>query len=105
MINYRTIRSQGHFFKLERWQGPPNINKVKEYETVLPLKVSLFIRFIRSWKQREFVYLVCLSIKINQEQFFSSLIKMYTPNLHSAPLIVIFQMLCYFQSLEMFYLL
>ena len=44
--------------KLERWQGPPHINKAKQYETVLFLKVksqkirvshneeSLFIQFV-----------------------------------------------------------
>ena len=29
--------------KLERWQGPPHINKVKQYGIVLSFKVSLFI--------------------------------------------------------------
>ena len=32
--------------KLERWQGPANINKVKQYGIVLSFKVSLFIRLI-----------------------------------------------------------
>ena len=49
--------------KLERWQGPPNKNKVKQYEIVLSFKVGLFILFIQSWKQSEFVYLVCLRMK------------------------------------------
>ena len=26
-----------------RWQGPPHINKVKKYETVLSFKVRFFI--------------------------------------------------------------
>ena len=34
--------SPEHCLKLERWQGPPHINKVKQCETVLSLKVSLF---------------------------------------------------------------
>ena len=37
------------------------INKVKQYATMLSFKVSLFVPFIQSWKQREFDYLVCLS--------------------------------------------
>ena len=36
---------------------------------VLSFKVSLFIQFIQSWKQREFVDLVCLGIQI---KYFSS---------------------------------
>ena len=32
-----------HCLKLERWQGPPYINKVKEGETVLSFMVNLFI--------------------------------------------------------------
>ena len=36
-----------HCLKLERWQGPPHINKVKRYETVLSFKDSLFIQFIQ----------------------------------------------------------
>ena len=27
-----------HCLKVERWQGPPHINKVKQYETVLSFK-------------------------------------------------------------------
>ena len=34
----------GHSLKLEKWQGPPHINKCKQYETVLSFKVSLFIQ-------------------------------------------------------------
>ena len=30
--------------KQERWQGPPHINKAKQYETVLLFTVSLFIQ-------------------------------------------------------------
>ena len=36
--------------------GSANINKVKQCEIVLSFKLSLFIQFIQSWKQREFVY-------------------------------------------------
>ena len=28
----------------EHWQGPPHVNKVRQYETVSFLKVSLFIQ-------------------------------------------------------------
>ena len=37
----RKIRSTEHCLKQEKWQGPPHINKVKNYETVM---VSLFIQ-------------------------------------------------------------
>ena len=46
----------------------------KQCETV-SLEVSLFIQIIQSWKQREFVYSICLRIKIKMS------------NLHSAALI------------------
>ena len=39
----RKISSPEHSLKLERWQGPPNVNKVKQYETALSSKVNLFI--------------------------------------------------------------
>ena len=50
--NVTNTRLQGYNFpvtapscvKLERWQGPPHINKVKQYEIVLSFKVSLFIQ-------------------------------------------------------------
>ena len=38
-----------HCLKLERWQGLPHLDKVKQYEIVLAFKVILFIRFIQSW--------------------------------------------------------
>ena len=38
------IRSPEHCLRLERWQGPPNINKVKQYNTVKFLSVVLFPR-------------------------------------------------------------
>ena len=33
----------------ERWQRPPQINRVKQDESVLSFKVSIFIQFIQSW--------------------------------------------------------
>ena len=36
---------------LDGGQGPPHINKVKQYDTELSLKVSLFIQ---TWRQRKF---------------------------------------------------
>ena len=44
--------------KLERWQGPPHVNKAKQHETVLSFKVSLFIQFIQSSEDREFIQFV-----------------------------------------------
>ena len=35
-----------HCLKRERWRGPPNINKVKQYYMVLFVKVSVFIYFV-----------------------------------------------------------
>ena len=32
------------YLKLERWQGPPHINKAKQYEGALSFMVSLFIQ-------------------------------------------------------------
>ena len=46
-----------HYLKLERWQGPPNINSMKIY---CSFKVSMFIELIQSLKQRKSVYLDCL---------------------------------------------
>ena len=42
--NKRIIGPQFNVLKLERWQGPPNINKVKQYEIVLSFKVSFYIQ-------------------------------------------------------------
>ena len=47
-----------HCLKLERWQGPPHVNKVRQCETVSSSEFSLFTQFIESWEQTEFVYLV-----------------------------------------------
>ena len=40
--------SPEHCCKLERWQGPPLTKKVKRYETVLSIKLSLSIQFIQT---------------------------------------------------------
>lgn len=63
--------------KLERWQGPLNVNKTKQYEIVLSFKLDLFVR---SWKWREFVYLVDM-MKIS----WSVQLKISSPKLHSPP--------------------
>ena len=67
---------------MERWQGPPNINKVKLREVVLHFKGGFFNRFIQSRQQREFLCAVCWG---NED--LAILIKMPSPQLHSAPLI------------------
>ena len=54
----RKIRSPEPCVNLQRWQGPPRINKVKQHEIVLSLKVCSF-----SHENKEFVYLVCLGIQ------------------------------------------
>ena len=45
LLNKQAIAEEStipeHCLKLERWQGPPHINKVKQYEIVLSCKVSL----------------------------------------------------------------
>ena len=40
----RKTRSPEQCLKLERWQGPPHINKGRQYETVLSFRLSLFIQ-------------------------------------------------------------
>ena len=35
-------------------KSPNTVSEVKHYETELFFKISLFIQFIPSWKQREF---------------------------------------------------
>ena len=50
--------------KLNRWQGLPHINNVKQYETVLSFKSALYIEFIQSGKQRKLVYLVYIIFDI-----------------------------------------
>ena len=45
--------------KLERWQGPPHVKKVKQYEIVLSLKVSLLVQFFHSQKTKSvFIHFV-----------------------------------------------
>ena len=56
-----------HRWKLERWQGPPHINKVKQYEVVLSFKASLFTQIIQSCKSSEFDY---LKISISEDEDF-----------------------------------
>lgn len=46
-------RSPEH--ELQRGQGPPNINKVKQFEVVLSFKFSLFVQFIQSNKLSLFI--------------------------------------------------
>ena len=43
-------------FETKRWQGPPHMSKVEQYEIVLSYAVSVFIQFIQSWKQRKCIY-------------------------------------------------
>ena len=43
--------SPEHCLKLGRWQGPPHINKVKQFEIALSFKVSLLIQFVESKKK------------------------------------------------------
>ena len=57
----REIRSPEHCLKLKRWLGPPNINKVKQYEIVLsclsikkiklslPIPVRRYVTFFLQW--------------------------------------------------------
>ena len=79
------MRSPEHCLKLERWQGLPRINKVKQNETVFSFKISLFIRKHYSSKQRRFVYLVCFGLSVKVD--LSPLVWISSSRLHSAPLI------------------
>ena len=56
----RKVRSPEHSLKLERWQGLPNINKVKQYETVLSFKVGCLLSLLGCKMQRKLIHLVCL---------------------------------------------
>ena len=49
------IPRTGSCLKLERWQGPPHINKVKQYETVWSFKIILFIQFIHENRGNLFI--------------------------------------------------
>ena len=53
--------------KLESWQGPPHLNKVKQSEIVLSLKVSLSIQLTQSFKTKK-VCLFSLSRHKNQSR-------------------------------------
>ena len=71
--------SPEHCLKLERWQGPPNIKKVKQDEVVLSFKVS--------YTNKVFFYLVCLGFKKKSpNEKLSHLIKISSPKLHTAAL-------------------
>ena len=65
--------SSGHCLKMERWQGPPHINTVKEHEIVLSFKISLSIQY--------------LSTEVIED--LSPLIKLSSLKLQSAPLMTI----------------
>ena len=59
-VRREKIRSTEHWLKLERWQGPPHINKVKHCITVLSFKVSLLI----SHENKESLFISCeISVK------------------------------------------
>ena len=65
LFSEKKIRPPEHCVKIERWQGPPHINKAKQYETVLLFKVS----------KKQFGHLVCRKkkkLKISQGTSFSS---------------------------------
>ena len=42
------IRSPDHCLKLEKWQGPPHINTVKQHEneSCCPLRFGFFTQFV-----------------------------------------------------------
>ena len=52
------MKSPEHCLKLERWQGPPHMNKMKEHETVLSCEVRLLIQLIQSWKSYFFLIII-----------------------------------------------
>ena len=43
-----------HFLKLERWQGPPHVNKVKQYEIVYPY---VFLAYTVIYSAKAFPFL------------------------------------------------
>ena len=67
----------------DRWQGPPQINKIKQNKLQHPLR-SVCLEFIQSWEQSEFDYLVCL-YSVSDDR--SLLINISSTNLQTAPLI------------------
>ena len=68
------------FFKLKTWQGPPHINKIRQYETMMPSNVSLFIQGFFPHLKLFVLY------KLGIKKSVSLLIKMSSLKLHSAPL-------------------
>ena len=46
----------GHPSLLERWQGPPHMNTVKQYKLCCPLSSVCLFRLFPSRKQKEFNY-------------------------------------------------
>ena len=76
------IRSPEHCLKLERWQGPPHINKAEQREMLLSFMVSFFffVFFLKTWKQD------CLGMKTHSMKIFLFSLKVSSPGLNSAPL-------------------
>ena len=70
--------------KLERWQGPPHINKVKQYELVLSLVVCVFRH-----ENKDFI-LFRHEISVIEAL---SLIKLPSLKLHSAPITLLVSMM------------
>ena len=60
-----------HCWKLERWQGPPHINKVKQHEIVLSFKVRLLIQLI-SHENKEGLCILLFLVETNQPDFLFS---------------------------------
>ena len=56
----RRNKDPQHCLKLERWQGPPHVNQVKQYETLSSFKVSLLIQFFQPWKQEDYICIIRL---------------------------------------------
>ena len=63
-----------HCWKLERWQGPPHINKVKQYEIVLSFKVRLLVYSVVRRKR------VCLFSLFRQEQIIQLITIFFSQN-------------------------
>ena len=62
--------SPEHSLKRERWQGPPHINKVNQYEAVLSFKVSYVLSLYSVMKTKRILFFkVYLGIKIFSSLF------------------------------------
>ena len=61
--------------------GSTKYNNIKQYKLCCPL-----IQFIQSWKQKEFVYLVCLGRKKSTKEDLSLLKNISSTKLQSAPI-------------------